>query len=125
MSNTGGWTLISRFSNADSKNRMQYSGNWWYDYTHSYGSATSSSSNYDMISPAFWLVKGNYIKITRSDDSSNTALLQTSSCIGGRTFRSFITSYGNFRYGAVWNSNACRKRCYISNFREDCLHPIS
>ena len=116
MSNSGGWTLISRFSNADSKNWMQYSANWWYDRTSSYGSVTSTSSNYDMISPAFWLVKGNYIKITRSDDSSNTALLQTSSCIGGRTFRSFITSYGNFRYGAVWNSNACRKRCYISNY---------
>lgn len=116
MSNSGGWTLISRFSNADSKNWMQYSANWWYDRTSSYGSVTSTSNNYDMISPAFWLVKGNYIKITRSDDSSNTALLQTSSCIGGRTFRSFITSHGNFRYGAVWNSNACRGSCYISNY---------
>ena len=74
MSN-GGWTLISRYSNADTANWMQYSGSWWYDRTTSYGSVTSPSNNYDMISPAFWLVRGSYIKITRSDDSSNTALL--------------------------------------------------
>ena len=107
-SNGGGWTLISRFSNADSANWMQSSGNWWYDRTSSYGSVANTSDNYDMISPAFWLVTGNYIKITRSDDSSNTALLYTSSCTGGRSFRNFITSYGNFRFGSVWNSNACR-----------------
>ena len=113
MSN-GGWTLISRFSNADSANWMQYSGSWWYDRTTSYGSVTSTSNNYDMISPAFWLVQGNYIKITRSDDSSHTYLLRTaySSCIRGNTFRGFITSYGNFRNGNVWNSNGCREHCY-------------
>ena len=115
-SNGGGWTLISRFSNADNANWMQSSGSWWYDLTSSNGSVTNPSGNYDMISPAFWLVTGNYIKITRSDDSSNTALLHTSSCISGRTFRSFITSYGNFRYGAVWNSNACRGSCSISSY---------
>lgn len=111
MSNNG-WTLISRFSNADSANWMQYSGSWWYDRTTSYGNVTSTSQNYDMISPAFWLVQGNYIKITRSDDSSNTALLYTSSCTGGNTFRSFITGYGNFRNGRVWNSNNCRHSCW-------------
>ena len=95
---------------------MQSSGSWWYDRTSSYGSVTSPSSNYDMISPAFWLVTGKYIKITRSDDSSNTALLYTSSCTGGRTFRSFITSFGNFRSGVVWNSEACRGSCYISGY---------
>jgi len=111
MSN-GGWTLIARFSNADSKNWMQYSGNWWYDRTTPYGSVTSTSDNYDMISPAFWLVQGDYLKITRSDGSSNTALLYTRSCTGGRTFRSFMTSFGYFRYGTGWNSNACRGSCY-------------
>ena len=111
-SNGGGWTLISRFSNADSANWMQSSGSWWYDRTSSYGSVISPSDNYDMISPAFWLVTGNYIKITRSDDSSNTALLYTDSCTGGKTFRSFITSFGNFRNGAVWNDDACRGSCY-------------
>ena len=112
MSN-GGWTLISRFSNADNKNWMQYGGNWWYDRTTSYGSVTSTSNNYDMISPAFWLVRGNYIKITRNDDNSHIYLLYTpNGCIGGKTFRGFITSFGNFRYGNSWNSNACRRSCY-------------
>ena len=95
---------------------MHSSGSWWYDRTSSQGSVTSPSNNYDMISPAFWLVTGHYIKITRSDDSSNTALLYTSSCTGGKTFRSFITSFGNFRSGNSWNSNACRASCYISGY---------
>ena len=109
----GGWTLIARFSNADSKNWMQNSGSWWYDRTTSYGSVTSTSNNYDMISPAFWLVQGSDIKLSRSDDSSNRGLLITSSCTGGRTFRSFITSFGNFRYSTTWNGNACRRSCHI------------
>ena len=115
MSN-GGWTLIARFSNADGANWMQDSGSWWYDRTTSYGSVTSTSNNYDMISPAFWLVQGSYIKVSRSDDSSNTGLLVTIGCAGGRTFRSFITSFGNFRYSTIWNNNACRRRCYINYY---------
>ena len=111
----GGWTLIARFSNADSANWMQNSGSWWYDRTTAYGSVTSTSNNYDMISPAFWLVQGRYIKVSRSDDSYNTGLLESSSCTGGRTFRSFITSFGNFRSGTTWNSNACRKICSINS----------
>ena len=79
----GGWTLIARFSNYDSYYWMQNSGSWWYDRTTAYGSVTSTSNNYDMISSAFWLVQGNYIKVSRSDDSSNTGLLETSSCTGG------------------------------------------
>ena len=111
MSN-GGWTLISRFSNADYQHWMLYSGNWWYDRTTSYGIVTSTSNN-DMISPAFWLVQGNYIKITRNDDRSHTYLLYTpNGCIGGNTFRGFITSFGNFRNGNRWNTNACRRSCY-------------
>ena len=109
-SNGGGWTLISRFSNADSTNWMQSGGSWWYDRTTAYGSVHSTSNNYDMISNASWLVTGNHIKITRSDDSSHTALLYTSSCLGGRTFRSFITSFGNLR-NAAWNSHGCRGSC--------------
>ena len=114
MSN-GGWTLIARFSNADSANWMQNSGNWWYDRTTVYGSVTSTSNNNDMISPAFWLVQGSYIKVSRSDDSSNTGLLVTTSCTGGRTFRSFITRFGNFRYSTTWNSNACRQSCSLNS----------
>ena len=37
------------FSNADSANWMQNSGNWWYVRTTPRGSATNTSNNYDMI----------------------------------------------------------------------------
>ena len=67
-----------------------------------------------MISPAFWLVSGNKFKITRSDDSQHTALLQTTgNCLGGQTFRSKITSYGNFRNGAIWASDRCLGSCTV------------
>ena len=42
-----------------------------------------------MISPAFWLVRGNEFKITRSDDPIHTPLLRTTgNCLGSQTFRS-------------------------------------
>lgn len=84
----GGWTLAARFSNADSKNWMRDDAYWWYDIQSSQGSPTSPSSNYDMISEAFWKVKGDNIKITRSDDGSHSALLRTySNCLSDRTLR--------------------------------------
>ncbi len=33
--------------------------------------------------------------------------------IQGRTFRSKITSYGNFRNGAVWASDQCQGSCPV------------
>ena len=93
---------------------MNDTGSWWYDRNVAFGSTTHPSSNTDMISPAFWLVSGNEFKITRSDDPQRTALLQTTSdCLGGQTFRSKITSYGDFRNGAVWASNECQGNCTI------------
>ena len=109
-----GWTLIARFSNSDAKNWMKDTGAWWYDKTVASGGTTSPSANTDMISPAFWRVSGTKIKITRSDDALHTPLLLTTGdCLGGHTFRSKITSYGNFRNGAVWASNLCRKNCAV------------
>ena len=72
-----GWILIARFSNNDGKNWMIDSGDWWYDRRYSSGATSDPSVNADMISPAFWLLKGRELKITRSDDSSHTPLLQT------------------------------------------------
>ena len=67
-----------------------------------------------MISMAFWQVKGNEFKISRSDDSSNTALLQTTSnCLHDKTFRYKITSHGNFRNGKVWASDQCHGSCPV------------
>ena len=115
MSNDSkGWTLITRFSNNDGKTWMRDDGNWWYDQQVAMGTTTDPSINADMISPAFWLVSGRELKITRSDDSSHTPLLQTTgNCLAGQTFRSKITSYGDFRNGKVWSSNRCLGSCTV------------
>ena len=104
-----GWTLTARFSNNDNKNWMKESGYWRYDQQVAMGTAHSPSINADMISPAFWLVSGREFKITRSDDPSHTPLLQsTGNCLAGQTFRSKISSYGDFRNGKVWASDQPR-----------------
>ena len=92
----GGWTLIARFSNADSKGWGKNSGEYWYD-TLQLGSTTSPSTNSDMISKAFYNVKGNDLKLSRSDQSSHPYLLYAGGCFSGTTFREKITSYGDFR----------------------------
>ena len=106
--------LIARFSNKDGKNWMADSGDWWYDRRYASGAANDPSVNADMISPAFWMLKGGEFKITRSDDSSHTPLLQTTgNCLGGQTLRSKITNYGDFRNGTVWSSNRCLGSCTV------------
>ena len=106
--------LIARFSNNDGKNWMADSGDWWYDRRSASGATTDPSVNADMISPAFWLLKGREFKITRSDDSSHTPLLQTTgNCLGNQTFRTKITSYGDFRNGKVWSINRCLGSCTV------------
>ena len=93
---------------------MADSGDWWYDRHYASGATNDPSVNADMISPAFWMLKGGEFKITRSDDSSHTSLLQTTgNCLGGQTFRSKITNYGNFRNGKVWSSNRCLGSCAV------------
>ena len=115
MSSDGeGWSLIARFSNNDYKNWMNDSGYWWYDQQVAMGTTYSTSINADMISPAFWLVSGSEFKITRSDDPSHTPLLQTAgNCLAEQTFRSKITSYGDFRNGTVWASDQCLGSCTV------------
>ena len=107
-----GWTLLARFSNNDSKRWMI--AHYWYDRQIPLGTTTSPSMNADMLSPAFWLVSGRELKTTRSDDPSHTPLLQTTgNCLAGQTFRSKITSYGNFRNGTVWASDQCLESCTV------------
>ena len=106
--------LVARFSNYDGKNWMADSGDWWYDRRFASGATTDPSVDADMISPAFWLLKGREFKITRSDDFSHTPLLQTTgNCLGEKTFRSKITSYGDFRNGKVWSSDRCLGNCTV------------
>ena len=92
----GGWTLISRFSNADAKNWIATSGAYWYD-TAAVGATTSWSANSDMINKAFYNAKGTDIKLTRSDSSSHSYLLYSNGCLSTTSFRSKMASYGNFR----------------------------
>ena len=93
---------------------MRNDGHWWYDQRSSQGGPTNPAANTDMISPAFWLVTGTEFKITRSDDLTHTALLVTTGgCLGGQTFRSKLTSYGNFRDSVVWASDKCLGSCNV------------
>ncbi|XP_044175569.1 uncharacterized protein LOC122958690 [Acropora millepora] len=108
------WTLVARFSNNDVKNWMEDSAEWWYDKSVGVGDIAKPSVNADMLSPAFWLVRGREFKITRSDDPEHTALLQTTGeCLSGKTFQAKITSYGNFRNGRVWAENDCQGNCNV------------
>ena len=34
-------------------------------------------------------------------------------CLGGQTFRSKVTSFGDFRNGSVWASNQCLESCTV------------
>ena len=93
---------------------MRDDGRWWYDRQIAIGATNNPSVNDDMISTAFWSVSCREINITRSDDPSHTPLLQTTgNCLGGHTFRSKITSYGDFRNGTVWASDQCRGSCTV------------
>ena len=87
---------------------------FWYDQMSNYGSILDPSYNQDMISEAFWTMSANEIKITRSDDPTHTALLETTNnCLQGNTFRQFITSFGDFRNRAVWALDKCLSSCAI------------
>ena len=107
-----GWALVARFSNQDSKNWINNAA-FWYDRTSAFGKF-DPLYNEDMISEAFWTITANEIKITRSDDPTDTALLETTNnCLKGNTFRQYITSFGNFRNGAVWSSDRCLGSCSV------------
>ena len=109
-----GWTLIARFSNNDTLNWMADTGYFWYDKKQAFGDTVDPLNDTDMISPAFWITSGLELKITRSDDPQHTALLQTTGdCLGGQTFRSKITSYGDFRNTRWHTCCACKETCPV------------
>ncbi len=109
-SDGGGWTLVARFSNADGTQWID-TGKYWYTRTTELGKPTTRNENKDALSQAFWSVKGTEFKISRTDRSTDAALLRTTgSCLGGKTFRDKIKAYGNFLTG-VWASNSVRGTC--------------
>ena len=100
-----GWTLIAQVSNADEKHWSGGSGGLWQK-----NKATDPSENKDMKSPAFWLVSGNELMITRNDDP-HTALLQTTDdCLGGQTFRNKTNTYHRITFTNIHCKSSCNVR---------------
>jgi Stigma-specific protein, Stig1 len=111
----GGWTLIARFSNEDADRWMNNSGLYWYDAASEVGAATSRSATGDMISRGFWTVPADELKLSRTDNNDDAHLLLTvGGCLAGNTFRDHITSFGDFRDGAPWATNAALGMCAAS-----------
>ena len=80
--------MIAWFSNIDTKNWMEDNGTLWYDREEEYGNTLDRSDNADKISEGFWSQRASELKITESDDPTNTALLTTTgNCLNGMTFR--------------------------------------
>ena len=105
-----GWTLIAQVSNADNTKHWSHLSWWFSKNKDNEGKALDPSTNKDMISPAFWLVSGNELMITRSDDP-HTALLQTTDdCLGGQTLRNKIST-GNFK---KYFKYKCKSICYVT-----------
>ena len=92
---------------------MEDTGEWWYHKSVGVGDMANPSVNTDMLSPAFWLVRGREFKLTHSDPQHSALLQATGDCLGGKTFRAKITSYGNFRNGEVWASDVCQGNCNV------------
>ena len=103
------WTLIARVSNRYRKRWTWGSGWWKYNMTDAKGETTDPLDDWDMISPAFWLVGGNEFMITRSDDPHTAPLLQTTdNCLDERTFRDKIRTSK-----AGKEHNKCGSNCNV------------
>jgi hypothetical protein len=111
-SDGGGWTLVARFSNADADDWMLDSGEWWYDKLTPAGDTADPTKNGDMISYSFWSLQGSEFRITRSDDANHASLIRTTNtCLAAATFRTKITSFGDFRNAAPWGKNKVAGSC--------------
>ncbi len=124
----GGWTLVARFSNADDIvlgvedfRWMSDAGEWWYDRWESGGEPTRRDVNADAISQAFWEVRGDELKLSRSDNPDNAHLLMTTEdCLQSSSFRFHITRFGDFRTDS-WATNEAQGTCkadFGNNFAE-------
>ncbi len=106
----GGWTLAARFSNKDGTQWID-SAKYWYDRTTEVGAPTVRGTNADALSAAFWTVLADEFKLARTDATTDAHLLKTNAkCLGGKTFRTKVTGFGNYRTGA-WASSAVRGTC--------------
>ncbi len=113
----GGWTLISRYSNKGAdKNQswMDNCGAWWLTKTTDAGTVTSPTNDDDMISSAFWKVEAKELRITRTDNAPDHSytLMTTNDCLGGKTFRAFLTTYfSDPNCGGPWAIDSTKASC--------------
>jgi cysteine-rich repeat protein len=110
-----GWALVARFSNADEKNWMLDTGEWWYSKVTPAGSPFSRSENADMISPAFANLVGSYLRISRTDNP-NDFYLGRISCLSGRSVREMLFDFGG---PTSWGPDTVAGSCsasYANNF---------
>jgi hypothetical protein len=111
----GGWTLVARFSNQDASNWMLDNGSWWYDKTSEAGTVGSPFVRGDMIGQGFWRVPASEMRVSRSDyPMGHTLMRTTGNCLGGKTFRAFITGFGDFKNGVVWGKDSVKGSCNAS-----------
>ena len=103
-----GWTLIAQVSNADETHWSSGFSGLWQKIKAT--QATDPSGNKDMISPAFWLVSGNELMITRSDDPHIALLQTTDDCLSGQTFRNKTDT----NHGIYFNYIRCMSSCNVS-----------
>ena len=55
-----------------------------------------------MINEAFYEAPGGQIKFSKTSNPLTWIMYTVSTCLGSATFRSKITSYGNFRYNCLF-----------------------
>ncbi len=124
----GGWTLVARFSNADdivlgveNFRWMSDAGEWWYDKWEAAGEPTRRDVNADAISPAFWSVWGNELRLSRTDNLDDMHLLMTTdNCLNHSSFRYHMTDFGDYRHD-TWAINEVAGTCkavFGNNFDE-------
>jgi hypothetical protein len=108
----GGWTLVARFGNGDAANWMLGSGHWWYDKISESGAVLTPFQADDMIARGFWSVAADELKLARSDFAKPYPVAQSKGqCLGNKTFRTFITSFGDFRNQAPWGNDSAAGIC--------------
>ncbi len=109
----GGWTLVARFANNDTRSWMQDMGEWWYTQTAVSGEPTIPTLQQDAYSPAFHQVVGDDFKLTRTDKSDGHLLQTTNGCLDGQTFREHITGYGDFSTDVAWATDGVQGGCPV------------
>lgn len=113
----GGWTLVARISNGDAHNWIDDANYWYSRQTPNGATDQVNIHDEDMISRAFWRVKADEFRISRSDNANQAHLLKTlDGCMGGKSFREHIASFGDYSEcsGDGWALDNVKGSCDVS-----------